>query len=79
MAGAWSGTGVITVNNNKEKLRCRANYNVSNDGSTVDLQIRCASDSYKFDLQGGVNYINGASPAPGANRRMAPRATSPAP
>ena len=60
MAGAWTGTGVISVNNNKEKLRCRANYNVSNGGATVDLQIRCASDSYKFDLSGGVNAINGS-------------------
>lgn len=59
MAGAWAGTGTIAVNNNKEKLRCRANYNVSNGGTTVDLQIRCASDSYKFDLTGGVNAING--------------------
>lgn len=59
MAGAWTGNGVISVNNNKEKLRCRANYNVSNGGSTVDLQIRCASDSYKFDLTAGVNHVNG--------------------
>ena len=35
MAGAWTGTGQISVNNNKEKLRCRANYNVSNAGATV--------------------------------------------
>jgi hypothetical protein len=59
MTGNWSGPGTITVNNNKERLRCRAGYNVSNNGSTVDLQIRCASDSYKFDLQGGVNNNNG--------------------
>ena len=59
MAGAWTGTGTIAVNNNREKLRCRANYNVSNGGATVDLQIRCASDSYKFDLSGGVNAVNG--------------------
>jgi hypothetical protein len=59
MAGAWTGTGTISVNKNKERLRCRANYNVSNGGTTVDLQIRCASDSYKFDLQGGVNSLNG--------------------
>jgi hypothetical protein len=45
MAGAWTGTGTIAVNNNREKLRCRANYNVSNGGATVDLQIQCASDS----------------------------------
>jgi hypothetical protein len=60
MAGNWSGPGSITVSGARERLRCRANYNVSNSGSTVDMNIRCASDSYKFDLQGGVNYVNGA-------------------
>jgi hypothetical protein len=60
MAGAWTGSGTISVNNNKERLRCRASYNVSNGGSTVDLNIVCASDSYKFNLQGGVNAISGA-------------------
>jgi hypothetical protein len=60
MAGTWSGPGTITVNGNKEKLRCRASYDVKNAGSTFDLSIRCASDSYKFDLAGGVNYVNGS-------------------
>lgn len=60
MAGAWTGTGMISVNNNKERLRCRASYNVTNSGSTVDISIVCASDSYKFNLQGGVNAISGA-------------------
>lgn len=60
MKGAWSGPGSITVNGNKERLRCRASYDVKNRDSTVDLNIRCASDSYKFDLQGGVNYVNGS-------------------
>jgi hypothetical protein len=60
MAGRWSGPGNIIVGGTKERLRCRANYGVTNSGSTVDLSIRCASDSYKFDLQGGINYTNGA-------------------
>lgn len=60
MAGNWSGPGNITVSGARERLRCRAHYRVSNSGSTVDLSIRCASDSYKFDLQGGINYTNGA-------------------
>jgi hypothetical protein len=60
LSGNWSGPGAITVNGQKERLRCRADYNVKNAGSTVDLSIRCASDSYKFNLQGGVNYVNGS-------------------
>ena len=60
MEGAWAGGGTITVNNNKERLRCRANYTTKNSGSTVDLDITCAGDSYKFNLSGGVNYVNGS-------------------
>ena len=60
MKGAWSGPGSITVNGNKERLRCRATYDVKNNDLTVDLHIRCASDSYKFDLQGGLNYVSGS-------------------
>ncbi len=60
MAGNWAGSGTITVNNNKERLRCRANYTTKNSGSTVDLDITCAGDSYKFNLSGGVNYVNGS-------------------
>jgi hypothetical protein len=60
MAGNWSGPGNITVSGAKERLRCRANYGVRNSGATVELNIRCASDSYRFDLQGGINYTNGA-------------------
>ena len=59
LRGAWTGTGTIAFNNNREKLRCRATYNVTNAGSTVDIQIRCASDSYKFALSGGVNQNAG--------------------
>jgi hypothetical protein len=60
MDGNWAGSGTITVNNNKERLRCRASYTTKNSGSTVDLDITCASDSYKFNLTGGVNYVNGS-------------------
>jgi hypothetical protein len=60
MGGTWTGSGTITVNNNKERLRCRANYTTKNSGSTVELDIVCAGDSYKFNLTGGVNYVNGS-------------------
>jgi hypothetical protein len=61
MAGSWSGSGRISVSNGvKERIRCRARYDVGGSGTTVQLQLRCASDSYKFDLQGNVSYNNGA-------------------
>ena len=33
MSGSWSGSGTITTSNgNKERIRCRANYDVDGSG-----------------------------------------------
>jgi hypothetical protein len=45
---------------NQERLRCRASYNVAGRGDEVRLNLRCASDSYNFDLTGDVEYHGGA-------------------
>ena len=59
MSGAWSGGGNITLASGvKEQIRCRANYDVS--GSNLALTIRCASASYKFELQSNVAHSGGA-------------------
>ena len=54
LSGAWSGNGTLRpVNGAAERIRCVANYRPR--GSTaheVELQLRCASDSYNFDLIG---------------------------
>ena len=61
LAGDWSGSGYITMSDGKrERLRCRAGYSVGQDGETVDIAIRCASDSYKFDLSGYLRNNNGS-------------------
>ena len=60
MAGAWTGTGTITLSDgNRERLRCRSNYRPDASGSTMELSLSCASDSYKFDLSSSVTYNNG--------------------
>jgi len=51
LAGNWSGTGTILVaDGSSERIRCRATYNVGGDGTTLQQNLRCASDSYKFEL-----------------------------
>jgi hypothetical protein len=53
MDGNWSGGGILSyANGNKERLRCRASYSVGRAGDQLNLSIRCASDSYRFDLSG---------------------------
>ncbi len=61
MAGSWSGGGVLsTSDGGQEQLRCRAAYDVAGSGDQLRLNLRCASDSYNFDLAGDVQYGGGA-------------------
>lgn len=60
MSGSWTGSGTITTSSgNKERIRCRAKYDVDGGGSTLDLTLRCASDSYNFELQSNATHSNG--------------------
>ena len=49
--GNWTGNGTVTVTNGtKERLRCKAHYNVGGGGTTLAQNLTCASDSYKFNV-----------------------------
>jgi hypothetical protein len=51
LAGAWNGSGRIEMQNgNGERIRCRARYSVSQADEVLVQDLRCASDSYKFDV-----------------------------
>jgi hypothetical protein len=50
-SGTWTGTGKIRVGDEAERIRCSATYRL-NGTHEVNLQLACASDSYKFDLTG---------------------------
>ena len=59
LSGKWEGAGSIAISGTNERIRCRANYQVASGGSAVALELRCASDSYKFELLGNVRYQDG--------------------
>jgi hypothetical protein len=60
MAGAWSGNGTIELDGGAtERIRCKATYAVSDDGNGLNQSLRCASDSYKFELKSDVVAKNG--------------------
>jgi hypothetical protein len=60
MAGSWSGGGTLSTSDGmQEQLRCRASYNVAGTGAELNLNLRCASQSYNFDLAGDVQYQGG--------------------
>jgi hypothetical protein len=53
--GAWSGNGKISLSDGtSERLRCKADYRVNGTGLGLKQSLRCASDSYKFDLSSDV-------------------------
>src|SRR5258705_9723233 len=55
LSGGWSGGGSITLaSGQRERLRCRANYNVGENGTRLQQSLRCASDSYRFDVNGNI-------------------------
>jgi hypothetical protein len=61
LSGSWAGGGTLTMaSGTKERLRCRARYDVNGGGSAVDLRLRCASDSFTFELQSNVAHSNSA-------------------
>jgi hypothetical protein len=53
--GAWSGGGKVSLSDgSSERLRCKADYKVDSSGLALKQTLRCASDSYKFDLSSDV-------------------------
>jgi hypothetical protein len=60
LAGQWSGSGTIDMANGAhERIKCRASYDVL-DQKRLQLNIRCASESYNFDLRASAAYSGGA-------------------
>ena len=70
-AGTWSGSGKITVQNgSSERIRCRSSNSASGNG--LALTLRCASDSYKFEL---ASDITSSANAVGFNATLQIHAT----
>jgi hypothetical protein len=54
-AGHWTGTGSVDLTNGaQEPIKCRAAYDVLEHLHNLQLNIRCASASYNFDLRGSA-------------------------
>jgi hypothetical protein len=61
LKGNWAGSGVITMaSGSKENIRCRATYNVDPAGINLTIALRCASESYNFNLTSSLTHSNGA-------------------
>ncbi|MGA7994900.1 MAG: hypothetical protein WCA28_08300 [Bradyrhizobium sp.] len=53
--GAWAGNGTVALSDGTtERIRCKADYLVDGSGLGLKQTLKCASDSYKFDLTSDV-------------------------
>jgi len=61
LSGYWSGAGVVTMSNGSaERIRCKAVYAVNDKGDALNQSLRCASDSYRLEINGNVIFSGGA-------------------
>lgn len=59
-SGSWAGTGTIEMaSGTNERIRCRASYTVPPIGTSLNQGLRCASDSYTFDVRSNVIATDG--------------------
>ena len=61
VAGSWSGSGSMKPSDGpRERVRCKIDYAPKNAGQSVKMNVRCASDAYKMDLNANIDQ-NGAA------------------
>jgi hypothetical protein len=61
MVGSWTGDGTVDLGGgNTENIRCRAQHIVQNDNNNLQQALRCASSSYKFEVNTFIDHNQGA-------------------
>ncbi len=55
IAGRWAGVGSMKPSDGpREKIVCKATYDVKRPGKSIKLDLRCASDAYKLVLSADI-------------------------
>jgi hypothetical protein len=53
--GEWTGTGDVTMSDgSRDKIRCKASYSVGPSGEALNINVNCASDSYRVNIISNV-------------------------
>lgn len=61
MDGYWEGSGTAQLESGaKEKLRCKAYYNVKSDGSGLGMSLTCASPGSAIKMRATLTDSDGA-------------------
>jgi hypothetical protein len=60
LGGSWMGSGVVKLKDGvQEHIRCRGDYDVDASGISLRQELRCASDSYKFEMSTNLSEVGG--------------------
>lgn len=58
--GTWSGSGSVKLDSGEsERIDCRAYYTSPQDGTDLNVAIRCANPSNKIEMRAGLIYSSG--------------------
>jgi len=61
LTGSWAGSGSIMLNTGaRERILCRATYAASGGGMSLRLDLKCASDGFKFELHSDLSSADGS-------------------
>ena len=53
--GEWAGTGDVTMaDGSRDKIKCKASYSVGPSGEALNINVNCASDSYRVNIISNV-------------------------
>lgn len=53
--GEWTGTGDITMSDGShDRIKCKASYSVGPSGQALNINVNCASDSYRVNIISNV-------------------------
>ena len=53
--GEWTGNGDITMSDGaRERIKCKASYSVGPSGQALNINVNCASDSYRVNIISNV-------------------------
>jgi hypothetical protein len=59
LVGIWTGSGTVTyATGTQERLSCRVQY-VQSNPNNLQQALRCASDSYNFQINANFDSANG--------------------
>ena len=61
LAGSWSGTATVNTKDGlHERVKCLAKYVSEKAGNSLQLDLRCASDSYKVEFSSSIVQSGGS-------------------